>query len=242
MRTWAVAAIVAVALPVAGLAQTKPDKPPESVRISGRVVSPERNPRVVVIVARIENGAVLFDQSVSSDPHGTFTCVVEPGNKYRLYLWQGGVRAKATVDTRVRKDVGIGDLVLDELCPFDMTPVPPTFQLSHLKPDQISIEPQKLVNDESPRIDTLQSSWDRSVGPKTLRPREGAMSSRCSGGPLLLKSVGSFVGNVKRIRVVRYDPWFTPIQDSGGSSKGVARTVLLRSAFNILVGTKYLEY
>jgi hypothetical protein len=112
LAIWTVSAIAVVAFSGAAQRQTKADTPTQPVRISGRALSWEGRPdAVVVVVGRTEDGVVLFDQSVSSDPRGIFTFAGQPGNKYRIYIWQYGVGAKRLVDTSSMKDGDLGDVV-----------------------------------------------------------------------------------------------------------------------------------
>jgi hypothetical protein len=110
--------IAATVLPVAGLAQTTPDKPTASVRISGRVVFPDGNPvSVHVTIARIEGGFLTHGRSVITDVHGVFSFIVEPGYQYRIHLRGYGIKNQKTADTTSGKDLDVGDLVFEN-APF----------------------------------------------------------------------------------------------------------------------------
>jgi len=92
MRIWAVAAIIALPLPVIAIGQAAPDKPTKSVRITGRVVSEQGNPvQDLVIVTRIEDDVLLADRVIAAASDGSFTFVSEPGRKFSSTPGSNGV-------------------------------------------------------------------------------------------------------------------------------------------------------
>jgi hypothetical protein len=221
----AVAVMIAALLPVAGLAQTAPDKPADSVRISGRVVFPDGNPvSVPVTIARIEGGFLTHGSSVITDVHGVFSLVVKPGYQYRIHLRGYGIKNQTTADTTSGKDLDVGDLVFDRcVLSGPLMGKPPTAHdlVGDLKPEQIIIEPQNGW--WSAKMDLPESAYTESVGPGKdvdLPPCWTAPSLKnrkyWEPWPMIMLdrpvSIESFVGGkVKAIRV-QYDPTLTPSQ------------------------------
>jgi hypothetical protein len=221
-----VIAVLAVLLPVAGLAQTTPSKPAESVRISGRVVFPDGNPvSVYVAIARIDGAFLTHGRSVITDVHGIFSLVVEPGYQYRIHLRGYGIKNQKTADTTSGKDLDVGDLVFEKCAIVGpLMGKPPTAHdlVGDLKPDQIIIEPR---NDWwSAKMDLPESTYTESVGPGRdvdLPPCWTAPSLEnrkyWEPWPMIMLdravSIESFVGGkVKTIRVRHYDPKLTALQ------------------------------
>ena len=214
MTLQAALAIVAV-LPVAGLAQTTPNKTAESVRISGRVVSPKGDPESVPVrMARIEPDRFLLltdERITTTDSHGVFTFLATPHERYRIYFKGYGAGTRKTVDTANGQDVDVGDVIFWKTpCPSarfaDPEALTSPVLLADLKPEQIVIEPQEPVDGPWRGITAPQSPSTRGPGPNHM-----AELPPCSDGPSL-ESIQSFFGKVKDIRVVRYDPRCTPSQ------------------------------
>ena len=219
-------AIIAVLLPVAGLAQSTPDKPAESVRITGRVVFPDGNPvSVPVTIARIEGGFLTHGSSVITDVDGVFSLVVEPGYQYRIHLRGYGIKNQRTADTTSGKDLDVGDLVFEKCAivgPLMGKPSTAHDLVGDLKLDQIIIDPQNEW--WSAKMDLPESTYTESVGPGKdvdLPPCWTAPSLEnrkyWEPWPMIMLdrpvSIESFVGGTaKAIRVQQYDPALTPSQ------------------------------
>jgi hypothetical protein len=222
----AVIALITVLLPVAGLAQTAPAKPAESVRISGRVVSSDGNPvSVAVTLARIEGKFLTHGSSVITDVHGVFSFMVEPGYQYRIHLRGYGIKNEKTADATSGKDLDVGDLAFEKCVPSGpLMGKPPTAHdlVGDLRPEQIIIEPQNGWS--SAKMDLPESIYTESVGPGKdvdVPPCWTAPSLEnrkyWEPWPMIMLdrpvSIGSFVGGkVKAIRVQQYDPTLTPSQ------------------------------
>lgn len=232
-----IVALYLAVLPVAGLAQTAPDKPAESVRITGRVVFPESGPvSAYVRVERIEpDGFLTNEKTALTDSHGVFTFLATPHEKYRLDLDVYGVRTRTTVDTTSGKDVDVGDLIFEKCPPVNFSiPKAPTSQpqlVGDLTLDEIVIEPQQPVNGPGRGIAAPEPPATQGPGPNHL-----VGLPPCWSWPSLdnrvdwealpdimfdrYLSIESFIGGkVKLIRVVRYDPKATPSQIRDGVRK-----------------------
>jgi hypothetical protein len=206
-----------------GMAQTTPDEPSKSVRISGRLVSPDGlTVPAEVPIARIEPYGLESEETVATDSQGVFTFLGSSGKRYRMYLtdsWQ------KIVDTASGRDVDLGDLVIEKcaVVRFAIPKAPASPELlGDLRPEQIVIEPQNLLNGESRESRAL-----RSPAAQETRSSNTVDVPQCWSGPSLERrpewealcqlsfdryvSVESFVGGkVNVVRVVRYDPKLTP--------------------------------
>jgi hypothetical protein len=216
---------------LAGVAfgQMKSDEPVKTVRISGRLVSPEGNPASFAVrISKMERDGPPNEITAISDGHGLFTFLAESHHKYRIWLGAGMKTAPKTVDTTSGTDIDVGDMIF-EYCPaanFSI-PKPPLSQpqlVGDLKSEQILIEPQTF----------MEKQWRGIGGPLSL-PSQAPLSNsmeegpQCWSGPSLDRraeweafpmvsfdhylSIESFVGGkVKSVRVVRYDPKLTHVQ------------------------------
>ncbi len=220
--------VIAILLPVAVFAQTAPDKPAESVRISGRVIFPEGGPvSAYVRMARLESDGLTDEKSALTDEHGVFTFLGIPGNKYRIDLAGYGVRTRKTVDASSGKDVDVGDIIFEKCPPVNFaTPKAPTSPelTGNLNSEQIVIEPQQTVGGTRRGISIIESIVVQGPGSNI-----SADLPACWTGPSLdnradwealpdimfdrYVSIESSVGGrVKTIRVIRHDPNLTSSQ------------------------------
>jgi hypothetical protein len=221
----AIVGFCAVAVVGIALAQTTPDEPTKSVRISGRLVFPDGSPASFGIrMARIDPDGFKDEGTTTVGRDGRFTFMAASGYKYRISLAAGGMKTPPkTVDNTTGKDIDIGDMIF-EYCPTvsRSIPKPPTKSdsVGDLRPEQIIVEPQQSVNPYRPVAD---------LPPSNFKPNNAVELPPCWSGPSLDKryeweafpmitfdpslTVESFVGGkVKVIRVVRYDPKLTPSQ------------------------------
>jgi hypothetical protein len=142
------AALCLLLLSGLGLAQTMlPADPSRSVRISGRVVSPDGQPsNFGVGVGEIVPDGLRDWTQLSPDPStGVFTFYGRPGTKYRFFLGAAYSTPRITADTASGKDVDLGDIVWRNSCPVG-APQPrqvpePSVSARRLL-DEMIIEPQ----------------------------------------------------------------------------------------------------
>ena len=143
------AVIFLLAFNGAGSAQTTPDEPAKSVRISGRVIFPAGNPvSASVRMAQIKPEGLRDETSVQTDSHGIFRFVGAAARNYRIYLgnaFSGYKTPPKTVSTADGQDIDVGDMIYEH-CPavgFGIPKAPMSAEfVGDLKPEQIIIEPQ----------------------------------------------------------------------------------------------------
>ncbi|MGD0361236.1 MAG: hypothetical protein ABSC93_10230 [Bryobacteraceae bacterium] len=220
-----VAAIVAISLPLAVFAQTTPDKPAGSVRVSGRLVFPDGTPvSFGVRMTPLDSDGSAKDVIVITGLDGRFTFTALTGHKYRIGLADPGRKTPPkTVDTLRRQDIDLGDMIFESCPPITMKfpkPPPAPVLVGDLKLEQIVIEPQQTVDVHRPVPNSP---------PTDFKPVIAVDPPPCGSGPSLDRrsewegfpmvsfdrylTVESFVGGkVKWIRVVHYDPRLTPPQ------------------------------
>src|ERR1017187_1643209 len=116
---------------LAGVAfgQMKSGEPVKTVRISGRLVSPDGNPvSFAVRISKMERDGPPNEITAISDGHGLFTFLAESHHKYRIWLGAGMKTAPKMVDTASGTDIDVGDIIF-EYCPaanFSMPNPPPS--------------------------------------------------------------------------------------------------------------------
>jgi hypothetical protein len=216
--------IISAALMITpALAQTTPVSPAKSVRISGRLVSPDGRPvSFGVQLSRSDDHRI--EKTAIAGADGMFSFVVAAEQKYRISLGSGMKTPSKVVDTASGKDIDVGEVVF-ERCPgrdFTVPKSPATApMIGSLKLDQIVIEPQQLPPDGKPFF---------SVAAPELPPYKYVEPPQCWAGfvsadhrtewegvrvgSLMFDryvSIEEFVGGqVKSIHVTLRDPRLTP--------------------------------
>lgn len=205
--------------------QVKSEQVINPVRITGRLIFPRGEPvSFPVSMAQIEPEGLTNITSAQTDSNGTFTFLVAPARKYRIYLMEGFKTPPKTVDTSEGRDIDVGDMVFERCPPISpKTRQEPTSArlIGDLQLEQIIIEPQEPgrqrvgipLTPPSPSPNSsffveLPPCWS---GPSLDRRAEWEALTTVYFDHYL--SIESFVGGkVKWIHVVRYDPRLTPSQ------------------------------
>lgn len=207
------------------LSQTSPVSPSPSVRISGRLVSPDGRPvSFGVQLSRSDDHRI--EKTAVAGADGIFSFVVSTGQKYRISLGSGMKTPSKVVDTATGKDFDVGDMVF-EYCPGrDLRfPKPPaTAPMSgSLKLNQIVIDAQPLSADGKPffSVAAQEPPPYRYVEPPqcwsgfALADHRAEWEAVAAGSLMFDRyvSVEEFVGGkVRSIHVTRHDPKLTPEQ------------------------------
>ena len=200
-----------------------PVSPAQTVRISGRLVSPDGRP-VSFGVQLSRSDDQRIENSANAGPDGIFSFVVAGGQKYRISLGSGMKTRSKVVDTASGKDIDVGDMVSEYCQGRDFTvPKPPANApvSGNLELPQIIIEPQQLPPGDE-RFFSVQAPepppykyveppqcWSGFVSADHRAEWDGVAIAPLTFDRYV--SIEEFVGGkVKSIHVTRHDPKLTP--------------------------------